>query len=239
MVWLMAWIPYLAHAQTFPSRPVPPRLVNDYVQLLTPNQREALEQKLLAFNDSTSTQIAIVIMQETGGYPASQYAPELMQNWGIGQKGKDNGVLIFINISEREMYVATGYGVEEFITDARAGDVIADDLRPHFRKEQYYEGLDAASTHLMQMLSGTFKAEKKSSRPGTGGLLLVVILIVVVVILSSRFKGGGGGFHRTFGGPPGGWGRFPGGGMGGGFGGGGFGGFGGGGAGGGGAGGRW
>lgn len=236
---------YQGFAQQLPPPPNPPRLVNDFVHLLSQDQAMQLEQKLVAFNDSTSNQIAIVIMQDSSGYPASELAVELMQSWGIGQKGKDNGVLIFINLAEREMFIATGYGVEEYITDGRAGSVIDEDLRPQFKAQKYYEGLDIATTHLMQMLQGTFKAEPKKTQPGTPGMILAVLIIIVVVIVLSKLKGGGGsggGYYRTFGGPGmGGFGRgFGGGGFGGGgFGGGGFGGFGGGGGGGGGAGGRW
>ncbi len=242
--WLLVlplWLP----SQNFPPKPSPARLVNDFAGLLSQDQVQQLESKLVAFDDSTSTQIAVVIMQETGGYPASQFAPELLHKWGIGQKGKDNGILIFVNLSEREMFIATGYGIEEFVTDARAGDVIEQDLRPYFRNEKYYEGLDAATTHLMEMVKGTFKAEKRSKKPGKGLSLIFLVLIIIAVIILSKLKGGGGGFYRTFGGPGGG-GYFPGhfGRGGGGFGGfggsgGGFGGFGGGGGGGGGAGGRW
>lgn len=230
----------LVCAQSFPPVPSPPRLVNDFSGLLTPEEAARLERKLTAFDDSTSIQIAIVIMPSTGGDAASSYAPELAHKWGIGHKGRDNGILIFITTEEpREIFIATGYGVEEYVNDARAGDVVNNDLVPHFRNGSYYTGLEQATDHLMGFVKGTFKGFGKRRQQTPVSAFIVLIIIIVLVILFASRKGGRGrgGYTRTFGGPP----LFGGfGGKGEGWsGGGGFGGFGGGGFGGGGAGGRW
>jgi uncharacterized protein len=231
----------------YPERPNPPRLVNDFSGILTPEERQSLENKLVAFDDSTSIQIAIILIPNSGGEPIGDFATELGHRWEIGAKGRDNGVIIIATTdntdgNKRELFVATGYGVEQYINDAKAGDVVQYDLIPNFKNKNYYEGLDKASSHIMEMLKGTFKGFAKTKRSRGGGIppWIIVIIIIGVVLLASRFKGGGnGGYHRTFGGP------FVGGGFGGGgfvggsSGGGGFGGFGGGNFGGGGAGGSW
>lgn len=235
LVWLA---PVVLLAQNFPSRPSPPRLVNDFVNLLSPAEAQALESKLVAFDDSTSTQIAIVIMKSSGGDAASSYATELAHHWGIGQKGKDNGILIYVALDDREVFIATGYGVEEYINDARAGDVVEYDIKPYFREGHYYEGLNLATDHLIGYLTGTFKRETRKDSGENFPIFFIILIIVLIILLSgSKGSGGGGRYRRTFGGPPVIWGG--GGGRGFSGGGGGFGGFGGGGFGGGGAGGRW
>ncbi len=195
----------------------------------------------MAFVYSSSSQITIVILKTLDGEPASSYAPELFNFWKIGQEGRNNGILILVAMDAHEAFINTGYGVEEFVPDIMAGRIVQEDLLPYFKKEQYYEGLDKASTDLMQMLKGTFKGFKKKSRGQKIPPMAILVLIIIAVILISKSKGGGGGHYmRTFGGA--GLGGFGGGGFGsssGGFGGGGFGGFGGGSTGGGGAGGSW
>ena len=102
-----------AYSQHYPDKPNPPRLVNDFAGMLSSSQSEDLESKLLAFNDSTSTQISIVIIESLEGVEKAQYATELGEKWGIGRKQKDNGVLILVSKGDRQIFIATGRGVEE------------------------------------------------------------------------------------------------------------------------------
>lgn len=244
LVILLFGISFSCLSRDLPKRPEPPVLVNDFAGVLSAQDKALLEKKLVAFDDSTSSQLCIVILKTLDGEPASSYAPELFNFWKIGNEGRNNGILILVAIDAHEAFINTGYGVEEFVPDIMAGRIVQEDLLPYFKKEQYYEGLDKASTDLMQMLKGTFKGFKKKSRGQKIPPLAILVVIILGVILISKSKGGGGGHYmRTFGGPGlGGFGGFGGGfgsGGGGGFGGGGFGGFGGGSTGGGGAGGSW
>lgn len=239
----------LLNGQTFPEPSSPAKIVNDFADILNPEQENRLEQKLVAFDDSTSTQIAIVTMKDLDGEPASSYAPALAEKWGIGQKDRNNGLLILVSMDNpREVFIATGYGLEEFVPDATAKRIVDDHILPNFKQSAYFEGLDIATTDLEQLLRGTFKGfgNKKSKRggPGVPPWIIVVFIILMVIFVSSKGgRGGRGRGIRTYGGP--GWGGFPIGGFGGGgfgggsSGGGGFGGFGGGSFGGGGAGGSW
>lgn len=230
-----------AFAQTFPEKGATPKLVNDFADILLADEERLLEKKLVAFDDSTSTQISIVSLPNLDGEPASSYAPELAEAWGIGDKQRNNGILILVSMDNpREVFIATGYGVEEFVTDGLAKRIINEHVLPAFKQQRYYDGLNQGTDDLMQLLKGTFKGfgKKKKSK---GLPALLVVGIVLFVIFASRGQRGGG--FRTYGRP--GWGGFP---MGGGgwhsgggrsSGGGGFGGFGGGSFGGGGAGGSW
>ncbi|SDK74948.1 uncharacterized protein SAMN05421823_103456 [Catalinimonas alkaloidigena] len=257
LVWLAS---FALHAQevAIPDPPNPPRLVNDYANLLSGEERNRLERKLVAYDDTTSTQIAVIIVPTTGDYEIADYAQRVAQKWGIGQQGKDNGALIVAAINDRKVSVQIGYGMEAYAPDVVAGRIIDNVIRPAFRNENYYQGLDQATTALMQAAAGQFEAEPRA-RDGDGGspgmsIGMIIFFIILVVFLISRGGGGRGG-GRTYrnrgmssipwwmlanSGRGGGWGNFSGGGGSfGGGGGGGFGGFGGGSFGGGGASGSW
>jgi len=237
-----------------PDRPNPPRLVNDSAHVLTPEQVETLERKLVAYDDSTSNQIAVVTIQTTNDYAIDDVALGILRKWGVGNKDKDNGIVILAAIADRKIWIATGYGMEGVVPDITAQSIIDQDILPNFRESNYYRGFDNATTSIFKAAAGEYKAPEGYSNRGKGsGISLgkIILAIIILIFIFNIFGGGsnrGGGFmsrrgYRGFGGPvifPGGFGGGGfGGGGGGGFGGGGFGGFGGGGGGGGGAGGGW
>lgn len=240
----------LAQGNDFPPRPNPPRLVNDLAGILTPGEREYLEQKLVNYSDTTSTQIAIVTIKSIGDYDANQYAAELGERWGVGGSKNDNGIVILVSLEPRRVAIQTGYGMEHIIPDAIAKRITEGTLKPNFQQGQFYKGLNEATNMIISLASGQYQADPQAARDGEGGpsLGMIILIVIILVVVLSRFKGGGGrggrGHTRTLGGPvfiPGGFGTFrTGGGMfGGGGGGGGFGGFGGGSFGGGGASSNW
>ncbi|MBN8825440.1 MULTISPECIES: YgcG family protein [unclassified Spirosoma] len=236
-----------------PDRPNPPRLVNDFVGILSSSERTQLEQKLRAYNDSTSTQITIVIVRTTEPYPIGDFAFQVGRKWGVGQQGKNNGLVLAWATQTRKIYIATGYGVEGAVPDAIAKRIISNTIVPAFKQEQWYQGLDAATTEIIQRLQGEYKGEPKSSSDDEGAgtfFIVLIIFLIIIFIIARKNRGGGNNRNRGggWGGPvflptPGwgsGWGSSGGGGWsGGGSSGGGFGGFGGGSFGGGGAGGDY
>ena len=250
LLWLLpaagAW------AQDVPPRPNPPRLVNDLAGLLQPGEADQLERKLVSYNDSTSSQIAVVIVPTLDGNDIADYAQKLYESWGIGRKGKNNGILILVAQQEHTARIQTGYGLEGAVPDAIAKRIISNTLVPAFRQNQYYAGLDRATDQLIALAKGEYQADPADAQRGRDGSgsgipfwLIIGVMVLVFVMLRNRGGGGGRG-NRGFGGgfiPPiifggGGFGG-GGGGFGGGGGGGGFGGFGGGSSGGGGASGSW
>ncbi|ALI99093.1 TPM domain-containing protein [Rufibacter tibetensis] len=253
VLWLWAG---LGMAQDFPPRPSPPRLVNDLANILSPEEEQALEQKLVNYGDSTSTQIAVVNITSIGGYDISDYAFRLAEQWGIGQKGKNNGILILTAVNERRVFIATGYGMEGVVPDAIAKRITEYTIKPEYQQGRYYAGLDKGTSFIIDVASGEYKADPRQRQgEGKGGIpfLWIIIGVLILIFIISRRGGGGRGGRggmRTLGGPffppvifgdfSGGRGMFGGGGGGfGGGGGGGFGGFGGGSFGGGGAGSSW
>ena len=257
--WLLAlWLGLglAARAQNVPPRPDPPRLVNDLAGLMQPQETQALEQKLVAYNDSTSSQIAVVTVPSLDGNDIADYAQKLYETWGIGQKGKNNGILVLVAKQERAARIQTGYGLEGAVPDALAKRIISNTLVPAFKENNYYAGLDRGTDQLIALAKGEYQADPndvprqrgRRDRSGSGpGFWIVIGILILVFLLRSRGGGGrggrGGGFVPPiiFGDFSGGRGVFGGGGGwgGGGGGGGGFGGFGGGSSGGGGASGNW
>lgn len=197
--------------QKLPEQPNPPRIVNDFANLLSPQEVQQLESKLRAYNDTTSTQIAIVVVPSLDGYDPSEYAFALGKKWGIGQKGKNNGILVLIKPkvgNERgQVFIATGYGMEGSITDARANRIIDQTIIPAFRQNKYYEGLDQATTQLIQFARGEFKADKKGAKTVSpfASILIFIVLVAVFGIIaaiarSKKYTSGSvyssGGFQR-------------------------------------------
>lgn len=229
-----------------PSPPYPPRLVNDYTSTLTTHQVEVMEHKLVAYNDSTSTQILVMLVDDLQGYSIEQYATEIGHSWGVGQKDKGNGLVILVKPkkgTERgQVNISPGYGMEEYVTDATAKQIIEREMIPAFKEDDYYTGIDNAVNVIMDLCSGKFTQDEYANDEGIPGWLTLLFLIAIVIIFI-KFSGGGqnytGGGHSTVWIPMGGFGGGGFGGGGGGFSGGGFGGFGGGGFGGGGASGSW
>jgi len=234
-----------------PSKPE--SWVNDYAGVFSNAEKNALESKLNEFEYRTSTQIFVVTLNDDGGYPASMLGPMIGEEWGVGQKGKDNGLLVIMDMQKRDVFISTGYGLEEYIPDATASRIVQNEVIPNFKKGDYYEGIDKATDVMISLLDGKFTADqyrKQTSSGGgsIGGIIFMIILFSIIFGGRRRSTGMGrsnlplwlalgmlsGGRHS------GSFGNFSNGG--GGFGGGGFGGFGGGGGGsfgGGGAGGSW
>jgi uncharacterized protein len=221
--------------------------------VLSPTEKQFLENKLVSVDDSSSNQIAVVILPTLDGYPIEEYATKLFRTWGIGNKKTNNGVLLLIAINDRKVRIEVGYGLEGAIPDITANNIINNDIKPAFKQGAYFEGINTATDNIEKAAVGEYKVarQKKGKEKGGSIFLFLVILIVIIAIVGKKGGNGGsniggGGFSdiatgMLLGSLLGGGGRRGGdwGGGGGGFGGGGFGGFGGGSSGGGGASGGW
>jgi uncharacterized protein len=241
-------------SQSIPDRPNPPRLVNDFAAMLNSQEINSLEQKLVDFNDSTTTQIAIVTVPTLDGTDISDYAQKLAEKWGIGQKGRDNGVLILVKPKTADskglVKIAQGYGLEGALPDITCAEIIDYEILPAFRNGDIYGGLNNATNIIMSLVRGEFSAadySKNNKMSGGKGIPIGPILIGLFILISiiSRASGGHNNKNISSGGLPfwllmgmmgsgrghgGSWGGFSGGGSSGGFGGFGGGSFGGGGA---------
>jgi len=222
--------------------PTPPKLVNDYTNTLTPQQAQALETKLYRYDDSSSNQITIVIVDKLDGYNVKDAAVELGRKWGVGNKDFNNGVVILVAKGDRKIAIQVGYGLEGAVPDLTAKSIIDNRITPNFKSGNYYRGLEEATDDIIKATEGRYKAPANyGKKKGKGLPIGTIILIVIVLIVVFGAGAGGNGTYVSRGGYTG-WTGGGGGWSGGGgssSGGGGFGGFGGGSFGGGGASGDW
>ncbi len=188
---------FTGFAQEFPANQQ--RLVNDFTNTLSSQQIAQLEQKLIAFDDSTSNQIAVVLVKTVGDYDINEYALELGRKWGVGSQGKNNGVILLVAIGDRKLSIQTGYGLEGALPDIYTKRIIENDIKPYFKEGNYYQGIEAGTNSIISLIKGEYKSDrKKAQNPvNRGGAGLIVIIIVVLIFIIGR-KGGGGGGNEVF-----------------------------------------
>lgn len=252
LIVLCLFVAAISHA--VPPRPNPQKLVNDLAGIFSPAQITALENTLVAFDDSTSNQIAVVTVKDLEGYPASEFATRIGLEWQVGTAQFNNGIVVLVKPktldSSGQVFIAVGYGLEGAVPDAYVKRIIESKMIPYFRNNDYYTGVAAACDVLMKLASGEISVQREMEAEDDLGsvfaALFIIFLIMYIAIIISG-KGGNGnsggsgsnGPRTVYVGPIITSGRsYGGGGFSGGFGGG-FGGFGGGSFGGGGAGGSW
>lgn len=180
---LLAALPVLVAAQNYPERSS--TLVTDYTGTLSSSEINALENKLVAFDDSTSSQIAVVIIKTLDGYEVAEYAVGIAEKWGIGRDGKDNGIMVLVAMDDRKMTIQTGYGMEGALPDAIAKRIIENDMKPAFKSGNYYEGLDKAADNIISYTKGEYTGERNNAKGEQFPYWIIfwVILIMVAIFL--------------------------------------------------------
>lgn len=162
-------ISYQAFSQSSLIRPKPEPavFVNDYTEVLSRAELQQLEEKLRQFDRTTSNQLAIVILPSLEGSNLEILANEWFKAWGIGQRDKNNGLLILIAVKDRKMRIEVGYGLNNIITHIEAQKVIENQLKPNFRNNQFFKGLDEATTYLMGLAIQKFPPQANNSSATT------------------------------------------------------------------------
>lgn len=186
-------------AQAIPDRPQPARFVNDYADILSQKDRMVLETKLQKFNKDTSHQLVIVIVQTLGDLPVEDYSIRLAQAWGIGQKGRDNGLLILAAMQERRLRIEVGYGLEGSITDAHARRIIDGQIVPHFRVGEFGKAFNVATDQIIKLLLNETPVEAiemvvyEDDDAVLGGRLLIYgaggFAFIVMLLVTFRLEG--------------------------------------------------
>lgn len=188
----------LSAQDEIPNKPEPARLVNDMAGILTQPQIDELESALVKFDDTTHTQIAIVILKTLNGYDPDDFAQRLGQKWGVGGKEFNNGIVLLIknkSDSEKgEVAISTGYGLEHLITDALAKRIIENEILPEFKKGEYYTGIKAGVDAIVSATKSEYKYSKGKSGDYTFLIIIVVVLIIIVLVSMKNDN------HRTIGG---------------------------------------
>ena len=179
-----------------PEKPSLETSVYDYIDLLPEGQEKALEQKLIRYADSTSTQIVVAIISSTEGENINYLGAQWGEKWGIGQAEEDNGILVLVAKDDRRMTIQVGRGIEPIVTDFLATRVIERIISPRFKEGDYYGGLDQGADALFQILKGEFQEDRNFDDESLPILVLAFVIIfaiffVIIIIVIIR-KGGGG-----------------------------------------------
>jgi len=186
--------------KTVKTPPSPKRLVNDYADILTEAQSQELERKVVDFDNSTSTQITIVIVPRLDGMDIADAATELGRNWGVGQVKNNNGVVLLISKEDRKLNISPGYGLEGVLPDVTCKQIIDDVIVPRFKGDDYYGGIDEGITSIIQATKGEFKAPANYHKKGIrfGRIIFYIIMIIVLLgIFGGGSKGGGSFMSRS------------------------------------------
>jgi uncharacterized protein len=182
--------------QGIPDPPVPPRLVNDYAGLFSSREISALENRLVAFNDTNSTQIVVVVVNSLHGYDIADFSQRLAQQWGVGQAKYNNGAIIVLKPRNEEgkgeVNIDVGYGLEHLIPDITAKQIIEREMIPRFRENDYFGGIDAGVNAIMSLAAGHFSADEYARHdelPNLFGFLIPIIILIIVIALINGSRG--------------------------------------------------
>lgn len=203
--------------------------VNDFAGVLSPQEEESLNSRIKFVSDSSVTEIAVVIESSLNGADEFDRSLQFAREYKVGAKGLNTGVLIYIAIQDRKIFIQTADKTQGALTDYITKMIIDRSMKPEFKAGNYYQGISNAIESIFQVLKGEFDPGKlKKEKKGSWSIGSLILIILIILFVLSKIKGGGGngGFSRgggyflagmLFGG--GGRGGFGGGGGGGGFGG--------------------
>ena len=164
--------------------------VYDYANVLDSNQKAQLEEKLIRYSDSTTTQIIFISIESLKGESIGILTPKWGKTWGIGgSKSNDNGVIILLAKNERKIWISAGYGLEDRLTAGVNGELIRNIILPEFRNGSYFDGLDKGSDAIFEVLKGKYKGERKQNKKFP--ILPIIILVIFVLIIISKSKNNG------------------------------------------------
>jgi uncharacterized protein len=176
-----------------PEKPSFQTSVYDYGKILSETEKSQLEEKLIRYSDSTTTQIVVITVESLKGEDVSQLATKWGQTWGIGGSAKeDNGVVILVAKDERKIAINPGYGLEDRLTAGIGGEIIRNIIIPEFKAGSYFNGLDKGSDAIFEVFKGKYKGERKSNKKDGFPILPFIIIIIIILIIISKSKNNGG-----------------------------------------------
>ncbi|KIC00387.1 MULTISPECIES: YgcG family protein [unclassified Flavobacterium] len=188
---------------TIPEKPKFQTSVYDYANVLSPTEKAQLEEKLIRYSDSTTTQIVVITIESLKGEDIGILTPKWGQEWGIGGTAKnDNGVLILLAKAERKIWISPGYGLEDKLTAGIGGEITRNIIIPEFKAGSYYKGLDKGADALFDVFKGKYKGSRKQDEGQNFPFIMFIIIVGVIIFLMSRNKGGGGNSGNSGGGGP-------------------------------------
>ena len=209
---------FASRAETLPSKP--DRFFNDYAGVVDRSTALQLNEQLAQFERETSNQILVAIYRTMQSESSvADYTQRIAQTWGVGQKGRNNGAVLFVFVENHQMFIQTGYGLEGALPDATCFDITHNLVASFFKRNDYAGGLKAGVNAMMQAVRGEYKGTGRTHKEGEIGnagsfpIGLIIFLVILTFIIASRFgrkrrrgygySGWGGPYIGGFGG--GGW----------------------------------
>lgn len=177
-----------------PEKPSFQTSVYDYANVLSADEKAQLEEKLIRYSDSTTTQIVVITIESLKSEDIGILTPKWGHAWGIGGTEKnDNGVIILLAKAEKKIWISAGYGLEDRLTAGIGGEITRNIINPEFEAGSYYKGLDKGTDALFDVFKGKYKGERKQSKKDKNIPILPIIIIVFIILaLISRNKKDGG-----------------------------------------------
>lgn len=176
-----------------PLKPTPPRLINDFVGILSHSAKNIMEKRVVAFADSTSTQICVVIVPTLDGQDKAEYAYEIGSQWGVGDKEFNNGIVMLVvpktNTQRGEIFIATGYGAEGALPDALTKTIIENQIIPNFQRNDYETGIYTGIEYIIAAMNGEYDKKLSQSNAGSFNLIIIWALLITLVIVVILLKG--------------------------------------------------
>ncbi len=181
-----------------PEKPDFQTSIYDGINLLSASQKNALEQKLIRYSDTTSTQIVIATISSTNGEYINYLGAQWGEKWGIGDADKDNGIFILLAKDDRKIGISSGKGVEHLLTDAMSKRIIERDIIPYFKRNDYYGGLNRASDAIFEVLTGEYQGTRQNNNTEFPFEVLIFLFFIffIIIIIISKSRGGGKGGNR-------------------------------------------
>lgn len=201
-LWLSFWIGVLALpalAQSFPE--LTGRIV-DQARILDAATVRRLTEDLLAHERATSNQIVVVTLNSLEGHDIADYGYRLGRHWGIGQEGRDNGVLLIVAPNERKVRIEVGYGLEGALPDVLAHQIIEDEILPRFRNGDMRGGIVAGASAVLQAIEGEYEplekedAEEELDVLGLGLILTIILIMMIIRVVNREARSGWGREYR-------------------------------------------
>jgi uncharacterized protein len=197
------WTGAAKTTDVIPPAPNPPRLVNDFAGILTPEQIQEKEDLLVAFNDSTTNVICVVTVNDLGNYTPAEFAYEIGDRWGVRSEDKRNGVVLLLkprNETSGEVYISVGYDLEGAIPDITAGKIIDRKMMPALREGDYNAAIDSALAYILPLAAGEISAQRLDDEDDDSlevliGLIFIIVLVIVIVHFSKKHPNGTGGSY--------------------------------------------
>ena len=187
---------------TIPEIPKFQTSLYDYANVLNPNEKSLLEEKLIRYSDSTSSQIVVITIESLKGEDIGILTPKWGQQWGIGGSEKnDNGVIILLAKAERKIWISAGYGLEDRLTAGIGGEITRNIIIPEFKAGSYYNGLDKGADAIFDVFKGKYKGERKSNKKEKYPIIPILIIVFIIFVIIAKNKNNGGNSGNSGGGP--------------------------------------